>query len=137
MSFSKFKLGLPSSSSTPQAPELTTSVADYIQFTINPQQWNETFQGGKVVTTVSGKVRNINTAIPHKQVSISFDKISADEKVFLDRLVYLNTKLVIMDDTATYYECVILPSSYRPVRRKSTLTEQVSWSVVFDITVLN
>lgn len=137
MAYSKFKIGLPSSSSTPQTPVLSTTPSDYIQFDINPRSWEEDLQGGNMTTTLSGNPKVSTTRVGNKHVSLNFQKMSDSKKESLSNFINQNTTLVVVDDSGNTFEIVVVPGSFRCSRKRSTFFEQVSWEVNIQVVVLN
>lgn len=137
MSVTKFKLGLPASTSTPQNPVLSSTGSEYMTFQINPRTWDEDLQGGSIVYTLSGNPKVSTTRVGHNNVSLNFQKMTDAQKQSLDNFINMNTTLVLVDDSSNSYEIVINPGSYRKNRRRSTFSEQVTWEVSLQIIVLN
>lgn len=137
MPVTKFKIGLPDSTSTPQNPVLSSITSEYMTFQINPRTWDEDLQGGNIVYTLSGNPKVSSTRVGHNNVSLNFQKMTDTQKQLLDAFINRNTTLVLVDDSSSSYEIVIVPGSYRKNRRRTTFLEQVTWEISLQVIVLN
>lgn len=126
--FYRFIIGTASTTSTPDSPKIHAT--DFYEFAINPVSWDGSYNGGTLVTTISGSPRVSTTQVPKDTINISWPKLTSTAKrTYCDYYFLMNKKLILIDDQRYMYEVVVAPSSYKYARRRSTNSEVESYTV--------